>query len=137
MRILVACEESQEVCKAFRAKGHEAFSCDIIEPSGGHPEWHIKRDVIGLINGYCKFVTLDGVEHELWAEWDLIIAHPPLHLFKYGSNAVSLHKVLYKTADFRKNTEADRCNEIFHDVCECALPENSNRESHRGHEYML
>lgn len=41
MKVLVACEESQEVCKAFRAKGHEAYSCDLIEPSGGHPEWHI------------------------------------------------------------------------------------------------
>ena len=45
MKILVACEESQAVCKAFREKGHEAYSCDIIECSGGHPEWHIKQDV--------------------------------------------------------------------------------------------
>ena len=46
MKVLVACEESQTVCKAFRAKGHEAYSCDIISCSGGHPEWHktfIKR----------------------------------------------------------------------------------------------
>lgn len=41
MKVLIACEESQEVCKAFRARGHEAYSCDIQEPSGGHPEWHI------------------------------------------------------------------------------------------------
>lgn len=41
MKVLIACEESQEVCKAFRARGHEAYSCDLIEPSGGHPEWHI------------------------------------------------------------------------------------------------
>lgn len=44
MKILVACEESQAVCKAFRARGHEAYSADIQEPSGGHPEWHILGD---------------------------------------------------------------------------------------------
>lgn len=45
MKVLIACEESQEVCKAFRAKGHEAYSCDIQMCSGGHPEWHICNDV--------------------------------------------------------------------------------------------
>lgn len=63
MKILVACEESQEVCKAFRAKGHEAYSCDIIDPSGGHPEWHIKGDVLPLLNGDCTFQTLDTHTH--------------------------------------------------------------------------
>ena len=77
MIILVACEESQEVCKAFRKKGHSAFSCDIIPPSGGHPEWHIQQDVIPLINGCCRFKTLDGREHELYGRWDMIIAFPP------------------------------------------------------------
>ena len=77
MDILIACEESQEVCKAFRAKGHRAFSCDIKEPSGGHPEWHIKGDVLPLINGYCMFETMDGVVHTLGSTWDMIIAHPP------------------------------------------------------------
>lgn len=51
MRVLVACEESQEVCKAFRALGHEAYSCDIQEPSGGHPEWHILGDALKAIEG--------------------------------------------------------------------------------------
>lgn len=51
MKVLVACEESQEVCKAFRAKGHEAYSCDIQEPSGGHPEWHIFGDALKSIEG--------------------------------------------------------------------------------------
>ena len=51
MKVLVACEESQEVCKAFRAKGHESYSCDIQEPSGGHPEWHILGDAILAIKG--------------------------------------------------------------------------------------
>ena len=51
MNVLIACEESQTVCKAFRERGHNAFSCDIIEPSGGHPEWHILGDVIPIIEG--------------------------------------------------------------------------------------
>lgn len=84
MRILVACEESQEVCKAFREKGHEAYSCDIQQCSGGHPEWHIQADVIPLLNGRCKFTTADGAEHTLPDRWDLIIAHPPC---TYLSNA--------------------------------------------------
>lgn len=77
MRILVACEESQAVCKEFRRLGHEAYSCDIIECSGGHPEWHIQQDVIPLINGNCTFTTMDGVAHSVNGEWDMIIAHPP------------------------------------------------------------
>lgn len=77
MKVLVACEESQEVCKAFRARGHEAYSCDVQEPSGGHPEWHIMQDVIPLLNGLCSFKTMDGIEHFIDGKWDLIIAHPP------------------------------------------------------------
>lgn len=61
MRVLVACEESQEVCKAFRALGHVAYSCDLQDCSGGHPEWHLKGDV----------------RDYWWRDWDLIIAHPP------------------------------------------------------------
>jgi hypothetical protein len=77
MNILVACEESQAVCKAFREKGHNAFSCDIIECSGGHPEWHIKQDVLPLLNGNYEFVSADGQAHSIKGKWDLIIAHPP------------------------------------------------------------
>ena len=77
MRVLVACEESQEVCKAFRERGHEAFSCDIQECSGGHPEWHIQGDCLPLLNGNCSFTTMDGRTHEQGGRWDLIIAHPP------------------------------------------------------------
>ena len=61
MRVLVACEESQEVCKAFRERGHEAYSCDLQECSGGHDEWHLKVDALQLLK----------------MKWDLIIAHPP------------------------------------------------------------
>jgi hypothetical protein len=62
MKILVACEESQVVCIAFRNKGHEAYSCDLQECSGGHPEWHISADAIDVMNQ---------------GHWDLVIAHPP------------------------------------------------------------
>lgn len=75
MRVLVACEESQEVCKAFRARGHEAYSCDIQEPSGGHPEWHILGDALEALKG-GSVTTMDGVSHSV-GKWDLLIAHPP------------------------------------------------------------
>ena len=84
MNVLVACEESQRVCTAFREKGHNAFSCDIEQCSGGHPEWHIMQDVIPLLNGRCSFKTMDGIDHSIDGKWDLIIAHPPC---TYLSNA--------------------------------------------------
>lgn len=84
MKVLIACEESQRVCMAFREKGHEAYSADIQEPSGGHPEWHILGDVLPLINGDCEFKTMDGKEHQIEREWDLLVAHPPC---TYLSNA--------------------------------------------------
>ena len=77
MKVLVACEESQAVCKAFRERGNEAYSCDIETCSGGHPEWHIQQDVLPLLNGRCSFKTMDGIEHSIDEKWDLIIAHPP------------------------------------------------------------
>lgn len=77
MFVLVACEESQRVCSAFRAKGHIAFSCDIEDCSGGHPEWHIKQDVLPLLDGNCSFTTCDGVEHTVARKWDMILGFPP------------------------------------------------------------
>lgn len=77
MRVLIACEESQRVCMAFRELGHEAFSCDIQECSGGHPEWHINSDCLALLNGDCQFNTQNGEVHIITGKWDLIIAHPP------------------------------------------------------------
>ena len=61
MKVLVACEESQAVTIEFRKLGHEAYSCDIVECSGGHPEWHLQEDVLPLLE----------------KEWDMIIAFPP------------------------------------------------------------
>lgn len=93
MKILVACEESQTVCKAFRKKGHTAFSCDIVECSGGYPEWHIQGDVLPLLNGNCPFKTCDGKYHYCSGKWDLIIAHPPCtHLCSSGQWAYSKGK---------------------------------------------
>lgn len=77
MNVLIACEESQRVCSAFRTQGFNAFSCDVQECSGGHPEWHILNDVLPLLNGNCSFTTMDGVSHDIIGKWDLIIAFPP------------------------------------------------------------
>ena len=77
MKILVACEESQAVTIELRRFGHEAYSCDIQECSGGHPEWHIKGDVLPLLNGDCEFYTMDGERHAISGRWDMIIAFPP------------------------------------------------------------
>lgn len=77
MNVLIACEESQRVCIAFRAKGHNTFYCDIMECSGGHPEWHIQGDVLPLLNGFCEFQTMGGKMHRIAGRWDMIIAFPP------------------------------------------------------------
>lgn len=86
MKILLACEESQAVCIEYRKLGHEAYSCDIVECSGGHPEWHITQDVLPLLNGHCSFKTTDGEEHTVEGKWDMIIAFPPCtHLAVSGA----------------------------------------------------
>ena len=77
MKILVACEESQAVTIELRRLGHEAYSCDIEPCSGGHPEWHIRHDVLPLLDGDCEFETEDMVSHTISGEWDMLIAFPP------------------------------------------------------------
>lgn len=90
MNVLIACEESQRVCKAFRARGHNAFSCDIVECSGGHPEWHIMGDALEVIepnsNKYTVFFTQDHSFHTIFGTWDLIIAHPPCTYLTVSGN---------------------------------------------------
>ena len=78
MNVLIACEESQAVCKAFRERGHNAYSCDILECSGGHPEWHFKQDVLQVIPNHGGKLE-NGKEYYLpqGEKWDLMIAHPP------------------------------------------------------------
>ena len=111
MNILVACEESQTVASAFRERGHNAFSCDLKECSGGHPEYHIIADVIPLLNGGCTFYTSDGDLHCISGKWDLIIAHPPctyltragvrwFNVEKYGINAVQRYSERAVALDF-------------------------------------
>lgn len=85
-KVLIACEESQAVTIEMRKLGLEAYSCDIIDCSGGHPEWHIKEDVLPLLNGNCKFTTCDEQEHEIIGKWDMIISFPPCtHLAVSGA----------------------------------------------------
>lgn len=95
MKVLVACEESQRVCMAFRKKGHEAYSCDIVPCSGGHPEWHLQQDVLPLLK----------------EKWDMIIAFPPctyltvtgnrwFNIDRYGEKAIQRHKDRKEAIDF-------------------------------------
>lgn len=86
MNVLVACEESQAVCREFRKRGHNAYSCDILPSSGGHREWHIIGDVLPLLNGWCSFTTEDGEVHSIMDRWDMILAFPPCtHLAVSGA----------------------------------------------------
>lgn len=86
MNVLIACEESQRICTEFRKRGHTAFSCDIEDCSGGHPEWHIRQDVIPLLNGDVQFATCDGKRYKIDGQWDLIIAHPPCTYLTVSGN---------------------------------------------------
>lgn len=95
MKVLVACEESQAVCKEFRKLGYEAYSCDIVPCSGGHPEWHLQQDVLPLLK----------------EKWDMIIAFPPctyltvtgnrwFNIDRYGEKAIQRHKDRKDAIDF-------------------------------------
>ena len=102
MKILVACEESQAITKEFRALGHEAYSCDILPCTGGHPEWHLEGDVFEFID----------------QGWDLMVAHPPCtflsvsgarHLYnKDGTANRERYENQYKALEFvKKLMDAD------------------------------
>ena len=106
MKVLVACEESQRVCTAFREKGHEAYSCDLQPCSGGHPEWHILGDALEAIKG-GEIVTMDGITHSV-DKWDLLIAHPPC---TFLSNAGAAR--LYKKINGKSYVELERLNNGF------------------------
>ena len=100
MKVLIACEESQRVCIAFRKRGHEAFSCDIQEPSGGHPEWHILGDALRAIEG-GKVTTMDGQAHDI-GRWDLLIAHPPCTYLTLAGNKWFKHEFADRFPDRQK-----------------------------------
>lgn len=122
MRVLVACEESQAVTKELRRLGHEAYSCDIVPCSGGHPEWHIQRDVIPLLNGNCEFWTTDkdgrGVSwHYISGKWDMVIAHPPCtYLTVAGAANIPKHPERiekgFEAAEFLKTFLNADCDKI-------------------------
>ena len=110
MKVLVACEESQAVTIELRALGHEAYSCDILDPSGGHPEWHVQQDVIPLLSPPIIFSTLDGQEHDI-DKWDMIIAFPPctyltvtgnrwFNVEKYGEKALERIRLREEAKEF-------------------------------------
>jgi site-specific DNA-cytosine methylase len=107
MRILLACEESQEVTKRLRAKGHEAFSCDILPCSGGKPKWHLQQDVTELLK----------------QKWDMIIAFPPctfltvtgnrwFNIERYGDKAIKRHADRKEAIEFFKMFANADCDKI-------------------------
>ena len=115
MRVLVACEESQAVTIAFRNMGHEAYSCDIEACSGGHPEWHIKGDVLNVINSRGGRIDLEsgGCLFYTCGDWDLMIAHPPctrlansgrrwLHTPPKGRTMASMWKEFFEGVELYK-----------------------------------
>lgn len=107
MNVLVACEESQRVCIAFRERGHTAWSCDIQPCSGGHPEWHILGDCLPLLDGNCEFTTEAGERHKQSGRWDLIIAHPPCtYLSNAGACRLYPRKGEIDEARYQKGLEA-------------------------------
>lgn len=120
MNVLVACEESQRVCAAFRERRNNAFSCDIEPCSGGHPEWHIMQDVLPLLNGRCNFKTMDGTEHSIDGKWDLIVAFPPCtHLSVSGARYFE-----QKRKDGRQQQGIDFFMEFVNANCEKIAIEN-------------
>lgn len=135
MNILVACEESQAVTMELRKLGHKAYSCDVIECSGGHPEWHIMQDVLPLLNPQnhplwdgnttikgIEFKTCDGKEHFVYDKWDMILAFPPctyltvagnryFNVERYGDKALERIKKSQEAAEFFMkfaNADCDR-----------------------------
>ena len=117
MKILVACEESQAVCKAFRQRGHIAYICDVQPCSGGFPEWHILGDVLPYINGNCTFTTCDGVQHTITRAWDILIAHPPCtYLSNAGACRLYLQKGVLNQERYAKGLKAREFFMKFYDA---------------------
>lgn len=118
MKVLIACEESQTVCKAFRALGHEAYSCDIQEPSGGHPEWHILGDALTAIQ-WGQVTTMDGQTHEV-GRWQLLIAHPPC-TYLTSSSAVRLFSPDHTIKDWGREQRGWEARQFFLQLFTCGI----------------
>lgn len=121
MKILIACEESQRVCIEMRKLGHEAYSCDVQEPSGGHPEWHILGDVLEVLNPYdcwnessIRFETMDKKEH-IVPRWDMIIAHPPC-TYLSAAGAVRLYNSEHEIKDWQRYREGQKAAIFFNSI---------------------
>ena len=124
MNVLIACEESQRVCIEFRKKSHNAYSCDLLNCSGGHPEWHIKGNVIHVMDKPYSFETQDGELHSFEVEkWDMIIAFPPctyltntgnrwFNIEKYGCDAKLRYFHRVKAIDFFLQFVMENCPKI-------------------------
>ncbi len=123
MKILVACEESQAVTKELRSLGHEAYSCDLEQCSGGYPEWHIQTNVLPLLNGNCQFTTVDGKNHTINGKWDILIAFPPctyltvagnrwFNIDRYGDAAIQRHKDREEAIEFFNSFVNADCERI-------------------------
>lgn len=120
MKILVACEESQAVTIELRKLGHDAYSCDIQDCSSGHPEWHIKNNVLPLLDGHCIFETMDKRSHTITQKWDMIIAFPPCtHLAVSGARHFEK-----KRADGRQEKAIDFFMKIYNADCDKIAIEN-------------
>lgn len=117
MKILIACEESQAVTVELRKLRHDAYSCDIQDCSGGHPEWHIKNNVLPLLDGHCVFETVDKRSHTINQKWDMIIAFPPCtHLCNTGQRWFTEgrkdRKLQYEAIDFFMSIVNADCDKI-------------------------
>lgn len=116
LKALIACEESQRVCTAFRGLGHEAYSCDIVEPSGEHPEWHILGDALSVLNpdkdtGFIAFDTMSGKSIAVH-KWDIIIAHPPC-TYLSAAGAVRLYDSNHQIKDYERYKKGMLAAEFF------------------------
>lgn len=107
MKIIVACEESQAVTKAFRSRGHEAYSCDLQECSGGYPEWHIQGDALSIV-------------YDLSYKWDMMIAHPPCtYLTLTGNRWFNRDKFRWKAV--KRHILRERAKDFFWKLWEAPI----------------
>jgi hypothetical protein len=122
MRVLVACEESQVVATAFRKQGHEAYSCDIIPCSGGHPEWHIQGDIRWLLtrSPTAPIFLSNGKKITGEFKFDMMIAHPPCtYLCNSGVRWLYNSDKTINTERYAKMKEAAR---FFQHLWSCDIP---------------
>ena len=123
MNCLVACEESQAITIELRKLGHNAFSCDLQECSGGFPEYHYKGDCIDIIDGCTSFKTCDGLTHKIIDSFDLVICHPPctylsfagnryLNIDKYGDKAIKRYELREKAFEFAMRLYNCNCQHV-------------------------